>query len=422
MDTDFDARHLWHPYTSLIRPLPCYPIVAAEGTHLHLSDGRTLVDGMSSWWAAIHGYRHPKILAALEAQTARLPHFMFGGITHEPAIELGKRLLNLLPKRLEAIFYSDSGSVAVEVALKMAAQATGKGRFLTIRGGYHGDTFMAMSVCDPVNGMHNRFANILHRNFFAPRPGIPFGAAWEPGDIEPFAELIRRHARDELAGVILEPVVQGAGGMWFYHPGYLKAVRALCTEHRVPLIFDEIATGFGRTGRLFAMEWAGVVPDILCIGKALTAGTMTFAATVATRAIAEACSRDGLPFMHGPTYMANPTACAVACASLDLLAEGSWQSQVARIEARLKAGLEPARNHPEIADVRVLGAIGVLETRRPVNMATLQAYFVERGVWLRPFGRLIYLMPPYITPDAELDLLTAAAVAALDRSEHFLAN
>ena len=417
---EFDHSHLWHPYTSMADPLPAYPFASAEGTRLHLLDGRELVDGMSSWWAAIHGYRHPRLLAALQQQLEASPHFMFGGMTHRPAVELGRRLVALTDGRLPCVFFSDSGSVSVEVALKMAIQfwqARGKPekcRLLTVRGGYHGDTLAAMAVCDPVNGMHALFERILPPREFAPRPEIRFGGVWDDADIAEFRRLLlARHG--ELAAVILEPIVQGAGGMRFYHPEYLRQARRLCDENGVLLILDEIATGFGRTGKMLASEWAGVTPDIMTVGKALTGGTMTLAATLATREVAETISAHGGVFMHGPTFMANPLACAVAVASFDLLQESPWQARVAGIEAQLRVELEPCRKLAGVADVRVLGAIGVVETRQPVRQAELQAFFVEQGVWIRPFSRLIYLMPPYVIEPAELSRLTAAVVQAVGR-------
>jgi adenosylmethionine-8-amino-7-oxononanoate aminotransferase len=364
-----------------------------------------------------HGYRNPKIVQALHRQIDRFPHVMFGGITHAPAVGLARRLLKMLPPQLDKVFFSDSGSVAVEVALKMAFQyhraqdaRSPRTRVLTIRGGYHGDTFAAMSVCDPVNGMHSLFTGMLMPQLFADRPKCRFGAEWDPADFGSFRALMDAHER-ELAAVILEPIVQGAGGMWFYHPQYLREVRSICSERGIPLIFDEIATGFGRTGRLFAMEWAGVVPDICCVGKAMTGGVMTMAATLCTDSIARTISSRGLPFMHGPTFMGNAMACSAACASLDILATGEWKSRVAAIEAQLKAELAPCRESPKVADVRVLGAIGVVEMKEPVDLPSLQRKFVGMGVWIRPFGRLVYLMPPYVTRPDQLGRLTAAVRA-----------
>jgi adenosylmethionine---8-amino-7-oxononanoate aminotransferase len=420
VDFAFDAAHIWHPYTSLSKPLPVYGVESAQGCEITLCDGRVLIDGMASWWACIHGYNHPRLNLAITQQLSKISHVMFGGLTHHPAIELSKLLLKITPDCLDNVFLSDSGSIAVEVALKMALQywmgrgAVERDRFVTVRGGYHGDTYHAMSVCDPVGGMHSLFSASLPKYVFADQPQIAFGETWDDRDLESL-RLIFQDIGSQVAAVILEPIVQGAGGMRFYHPKFLRGVRELCNEFDCLLILDEIATGFGRSGQLFAHDWAtesgGALPDILCLGKGLTGGYLTLGATLAT---AEIASGVGL-LMHGPTFMGNPLACAVAVASVSLLLESDWKSNISRIESRLRSGLQSLAELDQVKEVRVLGAIGVVEMMEPVDVAAAQKFWVDRGVWVRPFRNLIYVMPPYVISDGQLDRLTGAIEAWVTR-------
>jgi adenosylmethionine-8-amino-7-oxononanoate aminotransferase len=407
---ELDRAHVWHPYGPMPDVVEPLLVASASGVRLKLAGGRELIDGMSSWWCAIHGYRHPALDAAARAQLERMSHVMFGGLTHEPAIELAAALVALTPAPLQHVFFADSGSVAVEVALKICLQAAGPGRtrLLALRGGYHGDTFGAMSVCDPVDGMHQMFAGVLPAHVFAPRPPGGVDAGLDEGYVAQLRELFARHG-GELAAAIVEPLVQGAGGMWFYSPAYLVLLRELCDENGVLLIFDEIATGFGRSGTLFAADRAGVAPDVMCVGKALTGGYLTLAATLCSGAVA---ARIDGPLMHGPTYMANPLACAVALASLALLEDGQWREQVARIEALMRQELAVALELPGVREVRTLGAIAVIETEQPVALAAATAAALENGVWLRPFRNLVYAMPPYVTTEQDLRSVARAMVAA----------
>ncbi len=416
-----DHEHVWHPYSSMNTEMPVYPVKSANGVRLRLTDDRELIDGMSSWWCVIHGYNHPVINNALEQQIQKMSHVMFGGLTHEPAIELTKQLVDITPEPLQTVFFSDSGSVSVEVALKMAIQywhAKGQPQrqhFISLRSGYHGDTIGAMSVSDPETGMHTIFSGALPKNRFVKQPRCRFGQPCDENDIASLEQMLEKHSGD-TAAVIMEPIVQGAGGMWFYSADYLKKARELCDHYGVLLILDEIATGFGRTGKLFACEHAEISPDIMCVGKALTGGYLTLAATLTTTEVSETISQsDPGVFMHGPTFMANPLACTAASASIRLLLESPWQKNIQRIEKSLRESLAPCQNFSVVEDVRVIGAIGVVELRQPVDMKSITQDFVDAGVWVRPFGKLVYLMPPFVINEKDLATLTNAVVNVIEK-------
>ena len=424
-DLAFDREHIWHPYTSMTNPLPSFMVESANGVHINLASGEQLVDGMSSWWSVLHGYNHPVLNEALIEQSKNMSHVMFGGLTHKPAVELCKKLVRITPEGLNKVFLSDSGSVSVEVAMKMAIQYWGskgkptKNKMLTVKNGYHGDTFATMSVSDPTAGMHHIYSEALAKQYFAPAPTIMIDEQWNEKDVAELTELFKKH-HDDIAAFIIEPIVQGTGGMRFYHPEYLKACRKLCDQYNVLLIADEIATGLGRTGKLFACEWANITPDIMCLGKTLTGGYITLAATLCTNEIAEGISNSEAGcFMHGPTFMGNPLACAVANASIGLLESSDWKASITRIESYLKQHLVPLNTNNRVQDTRVLGGIGVVETKSSVNMAVIQKRFVELGVWIRPFGKLIYIMPPLISTHENLQTIIDAIKTVLNEDDCF---
>jgi adenosylmethionine-8-amino-7-oxononanoate aminotransferase len=419
----FDREHIWHPYSSVVHPPCIHEVVSADGVRLRLNDGREIIDGMSSWWSAIHGYNHPRLNQAVKDQVETMSHVMFGGLTHPPAVELARKLVDITAEPLQKVFFADSGSIAVEVAIKMAIQywfAQGKNnkhRLLTLRNGYHGDTFGTMAVCDPDNGMHGMFDQVLAKHLFAPSPNCINDDDYSDEDIAPFRQIISEN-HHQIAAVILEPIVQNAGGMNFYCPEYLRQVRALCDQYDVLLILDEIATNFGRTGTLFAYEQADICPDIICLGKSLTAGYMTLAATMCTDKLAQGIAADGSGIlMHGPTFMGNPLACSVASESIDILLESDWQGQVKVIEQQLLDELLPYQNEGLVKSVRVKGAIGVVELHQPIDkqMSWLPEFIVDQGVWIRPFRNLIYIMPPYIISSDDLRQLTAAVGTIVQR-------
>ena len=422
IDLDFDREHIWHPYTSMTTPLPVYPVSHAKANRIFLETGEALIDGMASWWSAIHGYCHPVLNEAITKQLGKMSHVMFGGLTHKPAVELAKKLVEITPSTLDKVFLADSGSVSVEVAIKMALQywlsqgIKTKQKLMTPLKGYHGDTFAAMSVCDPVNSMHSMYSGFLPEHVFVPAPVSRFNETFDIHEAETLEVYFKEHHQD-VAAFIIEPIVQNAGGMNFYHPEYLRHIRALCDQYNVLLICDEIATGFGRTGKLFAVEHADIEPDIMCIGKALTGGMMTLSATLTTSKVAVGISEgEGGVLMHGPTFMGNPLACETACASIDLLLEQPWQEQIVHINEVLTEQLSKCKQHANVVDVRTLGAIGVVELNRRVDVAKIQQFFVEKGVWIRPFGKLIYLMPPYISSETCLEKLCGAIDDAISQN------
>ncbi len=422
---DIDRQHIWHPYSSVTTPMPNYLVESAHGVILTLADGRKLIDGMASWWCMIHGYNHPVMNQAMKDQIDQVSHIMFGGLTHKPAIQLTQKLLEITPEPLQQVFFSDSGSVAVEVAIKMAIQywhtqkQPEKNRLLTIRHGYHGDTFGAMSVCDPTTGMHSIFNSILAKQIFVESPNCKFHEQPQNSDIDPIRSALKAQ-HHQIAAIILEPIVQGAGGMYFYSPAWLAEIRKLCDEFQVLLILDEIATGFGRTGKLFACQHANITPDIMCIGKALTGGYVSMAATLTTNVVSQGiCNSDPGVLMHGPTFMANPLACATAIASIDLLLESNWQQTVKHIETQLLQYLAPAQDFAHITEVRVLGAIGVIEAKTPVRMQKITQAFVDKGIWLRPFGKLVYIMPPFIIDQPSLKYLTKTIIEIIKDPQFF---